>query len=37
VLAGAALFEFEVAFAPAPDSRDKRFIASLPCWVLERT
>jgi len=36
-LAGAALHEFEVAFAHAPESRDKRFIASLPCWVLERT
>lgn len=36
-LAGAALHEFGVAFAPARDSRDKRFIESLPRWVLERT
>jgi geranylgeranyl diphosphate synthase, type II len=36
-LAGAALHEFQVAFAPAPDSRDKRFIEALPYWVLERS
>jgi geranylgeranyl diphosphate synthase type II len=36
-LAGAALHEFGVAFAPARDSRDKSFIESLPHWVLERT
>jgi geranylgeranyl diphosphate synthase type II len=36
-LAGAALHEFKVAFAPAPDSRDKQFIEALPYWVLERS
>jgi geranylgeranyl diphosphate synthase type II len=35
-LAGAALHEFRVAFAPAAESRDKRFIEALPYWVLER-
>lgn len=35
-LAGAALHEFKGVFAPAPDSRDKRFIEALPRWVLER-
>jgi len=35
-LAGAALHEFEAAFADAPDSRDKDFIAALPAWVLAR-
>jgi geranylgeranyl diphosphate synthase type II len=35
-LAGAALHEFTVAFAPARESRDKQFIESLPRWVLER-
>ena len=36
VLAGAALHEFEIAYAAAADSRDKRFIEALPAWVLER-
>jgi geranylgeranyl diphosphate synthase type II len=36
-LAGAAMHEFEIAYADAADSRDKRFIAGLPHWVLERT
>jgi geranylgeranyl diphosphate synthase type II len=36
-LAGAALHEFQVAFASAPESRDKRFIEALPYWVLERS
>jgi geranylgeranyl diphosphate synthase type II len=36
-LAGAALHEFQVAFAPAPDSKDKQFIEALPYWVLERS
>ncbi|HXN30536.1 MAG TPA: polyprenyl synthetase family protein [Polyangiaceae bacterium] len=35
-LAGAAQHEFNVAYADAPDSRDRRFIEALPCWVLER-
>jgi len=35
-LAGAALHEFDAAFAGAADGRDKRFIRSLPYWVLER-
>jgi len=36
-LAGAAQHEFSLAFAEAPDSRDKRFIEALPTWVIERT
>jgi len=36
-LAGAAVHEFAFAYAGTPDSRDRRFIASLPHWVLERT
>ena len=35
-LAGAAAHEFRHAFMHAHDSRDKRFIEALPCWVLER-
>lgn len=35
-LAGAATHEFRSAYGDAPDGRDKRFIASLPEWVLER-
>jgi geranylgeranyl diphosphate synthase type II len=35
-LAGAALHEFQGAFASAVDGRDKRFIEALPYWVLER-
>ena len=36
-LAGAARHEFESAMGSLPDSRDKRFIAALPSWVLART
>jgi geranylgeranyl diphosphate synthase type II len=36
-LAGAARHEFEAAYADVPDSRDKRFLAALPDWVLART
>jgi geranylgeranyl diphosphate synthase type II len=35
-LAGAAAFEFELAFAEAPPSRDRDFIEALPRWILER-
>ena len=35
-LAGAALHEFGSAFSTAVEGRDKRFIQSLPYWVLER-
>jgi geranylgeranyl diphosphate synthase, type II len=35
-LAGAAGHEFESVFGSLPDSRDKRFIESLPSWVIER-
>lgn len=35
-LAGAAQHEFELTFGELPDSEDKRFLASLPKWVLER-
>jgi geranylgeranyl diphosphate synthase type II len=35
-LAGAALHEFKTAYDGARESRDKRFIEALPCWVLER-
>jgi geranylgeranyl diphosphate synthase, type II len=36
-LAGAALHEFSLLFDRLPDSRDKRFLADLVTWVLERT
>jgi geranylgeranyl diphosphate synthase type II len=36
-LAGAALHEFSLLFDVLPDSRDKRFLAELATWVLERT
>jgi geranylgeranyl diphosphate synthase type II len=36
-LAGAAMHEFREAYGDAPESRDKKFIAALPYWVLERT
>jgi geranylgeranyl diphosphate synthase type II len=36
-LAGAALHEFSTLFDALPDSRDKRFLADLVTWVLERT
>lgn len=35
-LAGAAQFEFEGLFGALPDSPDKRFLAALPVWVIER-
>jgi geranylgeranyl diphosphate synthase type II len=36
-LAGAAQQEFSLIYGDLPESRDKRFIADLPVWVLERT
>jgi geranylgeranyl diphosphate synthase, type II len=36
-LAGAAMHEFDIAYRDARPSRDKRFIESLPYWVLERS
>jgi geranylgeranyl diphosphate synthase, type II len=36
-LAGAALHEFSLLFDALPDSRDKRFLAEIVPWVLERT
>ena len=36
-LAGAARHEFEQVFASLPDSRDKRFVASLVPWMIERS
>jgi geranylgeranyl diphosphate synthase type II len=36
-LAGAALHEYQLLYAPLPDSRDKRFIEGLVTWVFERT
>ena len=36
-LAGAAVHEFGFLYRDLPDSRDKRFIAALPEWVLART
>ena len=35
-LAGAAQFEFGQLFTHLPDSRDKRFVESLPEWVIQR-
>jgi len=35
-LAGAAEHEFDLIYGSLPDSRDKRFIESLPSWVIER-
>lgn len=35
-LAGAADHEFTLLYQHLPDSRDKRFIAALPAWVIER-
>jgi geranylgeranyl diphosphate synthase, type II len=35
-LAGAARHEFSNLYGHLPDSRDKRFIAALPEWVIER-
>jgi geranylgeranyl diphosphate synthase type II len=35
-LAGAAMHEFDLAYGDLPDSRDRRFLQSLPTWVLER-
>jgi len=36
-LAGAAVHEFAFAYQGTPNSRDRKFIACLPHWVLERT
>ncbi|PRQ02679.1 All-trans-nonaprenyl-diphosphate synthase [Enhygromyxa salina] len=36
-LAGAATHEFEQVFRWLPDGREKRFIAALPRWVIERS
>jgi geranylgeranyl diphosphate synthase type II len=36
-LAGAAMHEFEQLFGEYPESRERRFLESLPVWVLERT
>ena len=36
-LAGAAQHEFQQLYGDLPDSRDKRFLASLPAWVIERS
>lgn len=35
-LAGAAQYEFQQLYGNLPDSRDKRFLAALPVWVIER-
>lgn len=35
-LAGAAQHEFEQLYGGLPESRDKRFLQSLPMWVIER-
>jgi geranylgeranyl diphosphate synthase type II len=35
-LAGAAQYEFDNLYGSLPDSRDKRFLQSLPVWVIER-
>jgi geranylgeranyl diphosphate synthase type II len=35
-LAGAAQYEFENLYGHLPESRDKRFLAALPAWVIER-
>jgi len=35
-LAGAAAHECSLLYDALPDSRDKRFIAALPAWVIER-
>jgi geranylgeranyl diphosphate synthase type II len=36
-LAGAAQHEFERVLAHLPDTRERRFIAALPTWVIERS
>lgn len=36
-LAGAAFHEFSILFDALPDSRDKRFLAELITWVLQRS
>lgn len=36
-LAGAALHEYSLLYAPLPDSRDKQFIKGLVTWIFERT
>lgn len=35
-LSGAALHEFDVAFADLPDSRDKQFLRGIATWAIER-
>jgi geranylgeranyl diphosphate synthase type II len=35
-LAGAAQHEFNQLYGHLPDSRDKRFLAALPAWVIQR-
>ena len=35
-MAGAALHEFELAYGPLPETRDKRFLANLVPWVFDR-
>jgi geranylgeranyl diphosphate synthase type II len=35
-LAGAASYEYSVAFSSVPDSRDKRFLEEMVTWVVER-
>jgi geranylgeranyl diphosphate synthase type II len=35
-LAGAAQYEFEEMYGHLPESRDKRFLQSLPVWAIER-
>lgn len=35
-LAGAAQHEFQQLYGHLPESRDKRFLESLPAWVIER-
>ena len=35
-LAGAALHEWDSAFAGLPDSRDARFIAGIADWIFRR-
>jgi geranylgeranyl diphosphate synthase type II len=36
-LTGAALHEFEFAFADVPDSRDKQFLRGIATWAIERS
>jgi geranylgeranyl diphosphate synthase type II len=36
-LAGAALHEFDLAFADVPESRERHFLQALPRWIIART